>query len=151
MLRRVVMAERPFASRRFVTATCSFQRIHICEHIDPMNQKLYRPRGALLALLLVMLALAGCDAERAITVDCSSDETFDQSLIEMRESLTEAERDELANSMLVLGLVPQQEDETESDASKRFLQRVHGQTAQQIITAAQALRPQLDEDALPEI
>lgn len=102
-------------------------------------------------LLLLTASLLGCGAQQVPTVDTSSDDAYTQSLVKMRETLSSEGRNELADSLLVLGLVPRQQNETETDANRRFFQRVDGKNAQEIIAAAKALRSRSGDNAPPQV
>jgi hypothetical protein len=99
-----------------------------------------KPYILIAALAIMLAAQSGCRPHTVPVVDTSTDDAYTQSLIVMRDSLPADERIALADSLLILGLASRQPNEQETDADKRFYQRVNGKTAHEIIAAAKALQ-----------
>lgn len=92
-----------------------------------------------LFVLSLVISLLGCNLPDEPVIDTSSDQAFQVSVAQVRDSLDGQQRAELAEALLVLGHAPPDARHPETDPDQRFLQRVSGKTAQQIVAEARAV------------
>lgn len=97
-------------------------------------------RKTVIALSMVAF-LAGCGDP---AIDGSTDESFEKSSQKVAEALTEAQKEKFGQAIVVLAVSYAFENigESTEETSKRFREKLHGKTADDIIVLAEEIQKQ---------
>lgn len=97
-------------------------------------------RKMVVSLALVAF-LAGCGDPK---IDGSSTESFEDSSKKMAESLNDEQKEKFGQAIVILAFSEafQNLDATPEETSKKFREKLHGKTANDIIVLAEAIRGQ---------